>query len=155
MGTSADRLERAAKAAVAACGKLLDVNPLKADRAGRGHTSMRVFLENGTVIATRRESLERAKLEAEVLRALAERGAPVPRILAFDGTWLIQEDLGPNTLTRALADADEAEGERLLDRALESLHRIHAAGMEAGLPELVYKIGSKPDWLPPSQLVSQ
>lgn len=148
MGTPAERLEKAAKAAIAACEKLLDATPTKAERAGRGHTSMRVFLDERTVIATRRESPERAGLEAEVLRALHEKGAAVPRILTFDGTWLIQEDLGPNTLSRALAAADEGECENLLDSALESLHRIHMAGSEAGLPERVYKIGSKPDWLP-------
>ena len=96
---------------------------------------------------TRRRTDQRAALEVEVLRALFDAGAPVPRVLAFDGTWLVQEDLGARRLSQVLAGATEAETERRLDPALFALARVHGAGRIAGLERRVVAIGNTADWL--------
>ncbi len=51
----------------------------------------------------------------------------MPRVLAFGGTWLVQEDLDGWRLSQALADATEADGEAWLDAALPSLPDVHRA----------------------------
>lgn len=58
-----------------------------------------------------------AELEAEGLRALADAGAPVPEVLAVDGTVLVLEYLSgpagdPGELGRALARVHRTTGER-------------------------------------------
>ena len=85
------------------------------------------------MIATRRRNQRLARLEAGVLVALGRHGAPVPRVLAFDGVWLFQEDAGQRSLSQALARCDAAEGEVLLDRALAALADCRRAASGAGL----------------------
>lgn len=136
------------RAALEACERLLGIRPVRAELTSGGRLkSLRVHLPDRTVIATRRKSPQRAELEAAVLGALNEQGAPVPTVLAFDGTWLIQEDLGTRRLSRVLRDAGEDSAEELLDRGLDSLSQIHAAAAAAGLPSRIYTIGAKPGWL--------
>ncbi|MBI4182481.1 MAG: phosphotransferase [Proteobacteria bacterium] len=100
-----------------------------------------------SVIATRRRTPQRAELEAQVLRALRGQGAPVPAVLAYDGDWLIQEDLGRRRLSQALAAAAPGEGERWLDTALAGLAATQRAGRAAGLARRVVVIGARPDWI--------
>ncbi len=114
---------------------------------GRRRESVRVRLAEGAVIATRRPKTNRGRLEVGVLRALGAHTHHVPRILAFEDGWLIQEDLGERRLSEALAQSDAAGVEAWLDAALESLHAIHQAGREAGLESKVAVIGHKAGWL--------
>ncbi len=114
---------------------------------GTTRQSVRVHLSDRSVIVTRRRKSPRAQLEVEVLRRLYGAGAPVPRVLGFDGTWLIQEDLGVRRLSTALANSEPSDGEQLLDSALFSLARVHRAARIAGLNRAVATIGSTPDWL--------
>ena len=62
-----------------------------------------------------------------------DHDAPVPEILAVDGKFLFQEDLGETRLSTALSTASPAEAETLLDAALKSLAKTHAAAKSAGL----------------------
>ncbi len=134
--------------AVEACTRLLGARPAQVELTGGGRLkSLRLRLQDRSVIATRRKTPQRAELEAAVLGALKKADAPVPAVLAFDGTWLIQEDLGTRRISRLLRDADVTECERLLNLALDSLARIHGIGDALGLPERLYGIGSKPGWL--------
>lgn len=115
--------------------------------AGRGRESLRARLPGGSVIVTRRRSARRAELESFVLRALRARNAPVPALLAEDGHWLIQEDLGGLRLSVAINGGDPPAGERALDAALAALGRIHEAGRAAGLEDRVVSLGLERDWL--------
>ncbi len=134
--------------AMKACQNLLGAEPDKMERpGGTSRTSVRMHIGDGTVIVTRRESSRRAKLEAEVLRALTAEGAPVPKLLAFDGDWLIQQDLGGGRLSVEFANADESGVHRWLEAAVTSLRNVHDAGRRAGLEERVATIGSDPDWV--------
>ncbi len=130
------------------CESMLSANVLKIDQpGGRTRKSVRVHLENGSVIVTKRSTSMRSDLEANVLRELREHGAPVPRVLAFDDGWLIQEDLGDQRLSARLANASESEAEELLSNALFSLIEIHNAGRRAKLEKRVVAIGQNPDWI--------
>jgi hypothetical protein len=100
-----------------------------------------------SVIVSRRDDQRRAELEAGVLSELGGHGAPSPRVLAFDGEWLIQEDLGGRRLAQALVAGTPKEAEQWLDKALDSLARIHASGRSLGLPGRVARIGGRPGWL--------
>ncbi|MFQ5626534.1 MAG: aminoglycoside phosphotransferase family protein [Methyloligellaceae bacterium] len=137
-----------ARSAATACESLLQAKVLRTDQpGGRSRKSVRVYLEDGCVIATQRRNANRAALEALVLRELHARGAPVPKILAFKDGWLIQENLGDRRLSTALADVGKEEGEKHLEAALSSLLEIHQAGRAAGLETRIVTIGQKPEWL--------
>jgi hypothetical protein len=140
-----DILERQARAA---CAALLGLNPQRMEQPGRRRwPTFRAYAPGKSVIITRRKDQRRATLEAGVLSELAATGAPVPRVLAFDGEWLIQEDLGARRLSQALAAGTPAEIEAWLDRALGSLARIHRAAASVGLPDRVAGIGTRPGWV--------
>ena len=136
-----------AEAASRACERLLGEPVTGAETGARSRKSVRLQLGGRQVIATRRSGLKRAELEVEVLRALAAQGVRLPEILAFDGTWLIQEDLGARRLSREIRRADDVATESLLDAALTSLAAIHRAGAAAGLETQTYRIGDKPGWI--------
>jgi hypothetical protein len=114
---------------------------------GRLRRSVRLFLEDRSVIVTKRRAPARARLEAEVLQVLADQGAPVPGLLGFDGVWLIQEDLGSSRLSQALAAMHEAEAEGLLENAIAGLAAAQQAGRERGLDRQVVAIGKNADWI--------
>jgi hypothetical protein len=113
----------------------------------RGKGSFRVRLEDRSVIATRRGNAQRAAMEAVVLQALTSRQAPVPRMLAFDGSWMIQQDVGERRLSEALFHARGQEGERWLEAAVESLAAIQEAGRAARLERLLPVLGGGDEWL--------
>ena len=133
--------------AIVSCERLLGETPSDAGIHLLDSKSVRLFVGSGTVIATRRESPQRAKFEAAVLKELHAHGAPVPAILAFDGTWLLQEDVGQDRLSRKICQTWESECERWLGIALTSLSRVHSAATVAGLQDRVVKIGARSDWL--------
>lgn len=142
MGKNFDR------AASRACRRLFRSPVVRAEHpGGRSRDSIRVILRDRSVIVTRRNSERRALLESEVLRELGTRNAPVPRILGFDGMLMIQEDLGEQRLSVAVANAEKAVGFKWLDKGLHSLAAIHRAGHEAGLEERVATLGQEREWL--------
>ncbi len=140
--------ERFAQAAVAVTETLLGVKVTGTDYPDSSRKTMRVVCGDRNVIVTRRPNAQRARLEAHVLYALRAHGASVPRVLAFDGTWLIQEDLGGHRLSQVLRKAGEKDGEAWLDAAIRSLAGAHRAGEAAGLHKSVVTIGRKPHWIP-------
>ncbi|MFN0042662.1 MAG: phosphotransferase [Alphaproteobacteria bacterium] len=114
--------------------------------AGERRRSVRVQLPDRSVIATRRTSASRGKLEAMVLSELRRYGAPVPAILAVGEGWLIQEDLGIERLSGALARADRHAAVELLDKALTALASIHEAARRAKLVPHVPALGQNAAW---------
>lgn len=133
--------------AIESCARLLGEKPVHAGIQRPGSQAVRLRLGGGTVIAARRESSGRAKLEAHVLEALRRHGAPVPAPLARDGPWLLQEDVGADRLSHRLDGAWEAEGERWLEAALTALSRVHLAAAQAGLQDRAARIGAGAGWL--------
>jgi hypothetical protein len=136
-----------AEAARAACQRLIGgAVGTVARPGGVQRRSLRMDCGGRSVIVTCRHDRRRGELEAKVLQALAEQGAPVPQVLAFDGTWLIQEDVGTGRLSHRLAGGDAVTVEHWLDMALASLDRLHLAGRAAGLEHRVVTLGASPDW---------
>ncbi len=142
-----ERAVKIARDAVTACQTLLGVTATGVDMPGGARDSVRVLFADRSVIVTRRKSAQRARLEVSALYALRARGVPVPEVIAFDGVWLIQEDLGRRRLSQALREAGPAEAETWLDAALASLAEAQMAGMDAGLDRIVVTIGGKDDWV--------
>lgn len=141
-------MNKFAREAAAAVATVLGAQVKGAEQpGGRRRESVRVRLAEGAVIATRRPKTNRGRLEVGVLRALGAHTRHVPRILAFEDGWLIQEDLGERRLSEALAQSDAAGVETWLDAALVSLHAIHEAGAASGLDSKVAVIGRKAGWL--------
>lgn len=115
---------------------------------GERRQSVRLHLQDGRrLIATHRGLPNAAAVEAHLLQALGAAGAPVPAVRYFDGRVLLQADVGGRRLTEALADADEAAAERLLDAALDALHACHHAAGEAGLDGDDTLLPIRPDWI--------
>ena len=130
------------------CSTYLGQPVLGLERPGRRQQpTFRAQLPDRWVIISRREDRRRAELEAGVLTELGDHGAPSPRILAYDGEWLIQEDLGRRRLSQALVGNSAANAERWLDKALGSLVRVHDAARSSGLQRRVIRIGNQPGWL--------
>ena len=107
---------------------------------------MVVETNSGKFVLSRRRTAARAELKVEVLRQLDKFGAPVPRVIAFDGTWLVQEYLGVR-LSQLLADVSGDRRQQLMDAAIVALAAIHDAAMRARLHDHVAKIGVRPDWV--------
>ena len=107
---------------------------------------MVVETNSGKFVLSRRRTAARAELEVEVLRQLDKFGAPVPRVIAFDGTWLVQEYLGVR-LSQLLADVSGDRRQQLMDAAIVALAAIHDAAMRARLHDHVAKIGVRPGWV--------
>jgi aminoglycoside phosphotransferase (APT) family kinase protein len=102
----------------------------------------------GSVIATRRDELEMAQLEIQILRALGDHQVPVPRLLGNNHSHiLIQEYISGTRLTQELKDADEQHCHRLLDSALEGLAAIHHAATAGDLESRVEALGYEDTWI--------
>ena len=114
---------------------------------GSFRASVRVVLGERTAILTRRETTGRGQLEAECLKRLSERGAPVPRLLGYDGTWLAQEDVPGLRLSIALAECTADERRMLVDMAVESLFRISDAAARSSLAGVAPPLGAGRDWV--------
>jgi hypothetical protein len=137
------------EAAMVACRDLLGVDPLRVGfPGGERRKSVRVHLaDGGSVIATRRRRGGRAELEVVALRQIGRTSDRVPRVLAFDGTWLIQEDLGDRRLSAALADGGPDGIRALLGRAIGSLAEVQAAGRGGDVGRRAPVIGRRAGWL--------
>ncbi len=101
---------------------------------GRMRESVRVVFPDGSVIATRRSNERWRGREVKTLRLLGQQGAPVPRVLACDGEWLLQEDVGRRRLSQIINDPAEPDPASWLDRGLRALNEVHVAARAAGLP---------------------
>ncbi|MDA0951732.1 MAG: hypothetical protein O3A38_03695 [Proteobacteria bacterium] len=129
-----ESMDPRSREAATACRDLLGSQAIGwEDPGGQHRKSTRLFLGDRSVIATLRDSAERADLEAGVLRSLHAQAAAVPEVLAFDGRWLIQEDIAGERLSRALRRVGKEEAFALQDRALASLDAIHDAGRRPAL----------------------
>ncbi len=136
------------RSTIQACETLLGTQVRGIERpGGTSRKSVRALIGDGSVFVTRRKNPERARLEASVLEALHAGGAPVPRVLAFDGVFLVQEDLGGQRLSEALAGVDATQGEKWLDAALDSLAKIHRAAAAAGLEARGVRLGENHEWI--------
>ena len=143
----AKALRKFTRSAANACETLLGGKVTRVEAPGGFRKSIRLYLGDEPVIVTRRRTLQRGRLEVAVMHALHARGAPVPRVLAFDGIWLLQEDLGGRRLPQALAEDTQKKGEAWLDAALSALAECQRAGREAGLNKRVRVIGHQSPWL--------
>ncbi len=116
---------------------------------GAFRDSCRLILDNNqSVIATRRKSRNRAILEERVLYNLGQHGAPVPKILTFNGLVLIQEDVGKERLSNRIRSTQTPhEMEATLDAAITSLCKIHQIADYIGLEHSVSVIGTDREWL--------
>ena len=134
--------------AASVCRRLLNIDPVRVEYpGGRSRRSVRAVIGDSTLIVTRRKHGERAALEAGVLRELRAAGAPVPQVLAFDGQWLIQQDLGPRRLAVALGAADLRSASHCAAQAAAGLLLCQLAARKCGLDKRVAPIGVKPEWM--------
>lgn len=134
--------------AAEACARLLERKVLDVDwPASRSRRSVRVHMQDLTVIATRRKRKARSMLEATVLQTLYEHGAAVPAVHAYDGVWLLQEYIDGERLPHVLIRDDAGLSRDLLAGAAAELGRIHAIGAETGLDRRVVRLGANDKWL--------
>ena len=80
---------------------------------GSSRKSAVIVTDDGDrLVITRRRHEGRAELEAEVLGQLKRQGAPVPEIIARDGKWIVQENLGNLRLSEAIDAAAPKQRDR-------------------------------------------
>ena len=114
---------------------------------GKSRESMRVHFPTHNIIATQRRYPGRMRLEVEVLKRLTGAGAPVPAFLGGNEQIFFQADVGAGRLSARLASDESARRAQAARAAFESLLRIHRAGAETGLDEIVPALGESPDWV--------
>ncbi len=131
-----------------ACESIFGSTVRQTGSPGRSTQVIRFVLEDGrSMIATRRKTPDRVNLEFHVLQKLQLRGAKVPKVLAFNGRLLFQEDLGKKRMSLLLKKVNRAQGEKLLNSGLISLADTHERGRAAGLGRGVATLGQGDDWL--------
>jgi hypothetical protein len=135
------------RAAGAACYTLLGLDVTGVDLPGGNRQSIRVHCGKKSVIVTRRPNPKRARLEVSALYALGSHGGAVPKVLAFDGIWLIQEDLGDRRLSQALSGASAKKAERWLDAGVKSVEANQNAATSCAFEKSVITIGTDPGWV--------
>jgi len=136
------------QAAMSACMELIGFEPAAIEYpGGASRCSVRAVAGEKSCIVTQRKHAARADLEAGVLRELHAGGAPVPAVLAYDGQWLIQQDLGPRRLSAALTDAQGRPARELIAQAAQGLLLCQRAAEQRGLAQRVAPIGMAHDWL--------
>jgi Phosphotransferase enzyme family len=100
------------------------------------------------VIVTRRESPNRAALEARVLEQLHANGAPVPKLLAYNGLILFQEDVGHARIANELVGlTNGATYRRIIAGLLDSHFETYRAADAAALHRHTPMIGRADDWI--------
>jgi aminoglycoside phosphotransferase (APT) family kinase protein len=114
---------------------------------GRSRESVRLHFGDRTRILTRRPDSDKARREARILRALHENGGPVPEIFAFDGLWMVQEDLGNRRLSFVLNGDDRDERGRAMEAAVVGLANCHDASRAAEPLKSAHLLGFKRDWI--------
>lgn len=134
-----------------------EVAPLAADASFRSYHRVRLA-ERGAVLMDAPPDKEKPAAFLQVAEILAALELSAPRVLAEDLAegFLLLEDLGDRTFTRALAEgAEEAALYRLATDTLIALHRRWDPALGAGLP--AYDAGSLPaetelflDWTLPA-----
>lgn len=137
------------QSATQACLRLIGVEPSRIEYpGGTSRCSVRAVAGGKSFIVTRRKLATRAALEAGVMRELRTGGAPVPEVLAFDGEWLIQQDLGLRRLSLALGSAaDLRTAGHHAAQAATGLLLCQLAAQKVALEKRVAPIGIKPEWL--------
>ena len=130
------------------CKTVFDVDPSSIEFPGGERRKTAVVHVNAQSFAvSRRRSPQRAQLEAEVLRRLHQRAAPVPALVEHFDRWVIQEFVPGVRLSEALDAGSSETRNQLAQDAVSSLAKIHRAGEMAGLEKRVVVIGSKPGWV--------
>ena len=129
------------------CRRLLGRSPEAVERlGGASRTVWRVTFDSETsAIVVYRDNDDRARVERFVLSRLAGKGAPVPQVLAGNGGWLIQSDLGADRLPLLNGGAIACDTFEIYATALDSLVSVHQSG--AGLATSLRKIGGRKGWL--------
>ncbi|TDL76572.1 hypothetical protein E2L08_13335 [Palleronia sediminis] len=115
---------------------------------GPRRASLRLILGDGRrVIATRRPDRAERLREALVLGILDGADGHVPRLLAFGGGVLIQEDCGGARLSDALAATKSIMRETIAADAVASLAAIRRIATATGIAQELPFIGMASDWL--------
>lgn len=130
-----------------ACKELLGAVPDSIETpGGSSRESVRARFGDQSLFVTHRRELQRARLEALVLRTLGESSAAVPRLIAWRGHWLMQQDLGAIRLSEKLDQATDEQVSDLLNAALASLVYAQRVGAEQGLAQHLVRLGEKRAW---------
>ncbi|GIT89678.1 hypothetical protein JANAI62_08370 [Jannaschia pagri] len=88
----------------------------------------RLMLNDGRrVFAFRRASADHVRREVALLTALKAQGAPVPEVVGFRDTMVLQADTGMASVAEGMAEADAGEAEDLAQRSLHALTLCRAA----------------------------
>jgi hypothetical protein len=130
------------------CIRLLNARPnnIECVQAQSGR-SVRVFVEGQAYIVAHSTSSFGASHEAGVLQALHEEGAPVPRVIAYDDEWLIQDDLGSRRVSESFGAGNLILCAMSAQRALQGLLQCHHAAQNSLLAQRLPQIGCSTQWL--------
>jgi hypothetical protein len=132
-----------------ACESLLGGEPVVErwyayEPGGERRGTLRVRVGDVTAYATQRKDGRTTAKEARVLSVLSARDGPVPAFLGFEHGWLLAADAGKLRLSQRLAEADEEQGQALLDSAVATLQEIQRIGTEEDLADVAIPFARGP-----------
>ena len=102
-------------------------------------------VEGNHVVISRRKSVSRARMEAEILRRLEPTGL-VPKLIRNVNDVLVQEYVKGERLPIALEQAKGTDKYVLIERSAEALLELQRAGAAVGLSDIVPNIGTRAGW---------
>jgi len=116
---------------------------------GKSRESYRMLFDDAdSIIATRRDDLDRARIEVQTLRALNKHNARVPLLLGTNHSHiLLQQEIRGSRLSQMLKTADETQCKQLLSSALSALAHVQKSATEENLESVVDALGDEEDWL--------
>lgn len=128
------------------CLDKLGAVPDKIERpGGPGRKTVVVAIGSRRLAVSRRNSVGRAQLEAEVLSQLGTTGA-VPGLVLQSGPYVVQEYVAGLRLPEVLEVSPETIRAGRLYSAGKTLLKLQRAGREQGLISRVPVIGNRPQW---------
>lgn len=112
---------------------------------GRSRNVVAVRVSGEEVLLAKRDSADRARLEATVLNGLGQSGL-VPRLVRLHENVVVQRKLEGNRLTEVLEFASLEKRKNLLVDAGLGLIELQKMGRASGLEEIAPKLGRTNDW---------
>lgn len=110
-------------------------------------SSLRVHLEDGTAIGSRRGDPRLARFEASILRRLQPVCDELPVCYGVEGDIVFQSDAGSGRLNQEVYHLGITSRVELAEEAVAAIFRIQSAARQTDLHDTLPRLRSHPDWL--------
>lgn len=114
---------------------------------GPSRASLRVHLDDGTAIGSRRGDSRLTRYEASILRTLQPFCDDLPVCYGMEGDVMFQSDAGTRRLNQEAYHLGLTSRVELAEEAVAALFRIQSAARQTDLHDTLPRLRSNPGWL--------